>query len=84
MTTSRGIPLPYLRAWREWRGLLQDELAALSKVTQTTISRIERGAPARLDSIKKLAEALKITREELMRSEPTWQDTKKKKERAVA
>lgn len=66
----RGIPLPYLRAWREWRGITQDELKDLSGVTVATISHIENGAPARLDTIRRLAEALKIEREDLMRKQP--------------
>jgi transcriptional regulator with XRE-family HTH domain len=70
MKERRGVPLPLLREWREWRGLTQDELKKASGVTVGTISRIEQGLPARLDTVRRLAEALTIGREELMRKHP--------------
>ena len=70
MNISKGTPLPYLRAWRERRGMSQEELSRLAEVTPATISRLENGAIARFGTIAKLATALQITREQLMRSDP--------------
>jgi len=66
----RGVPLPHLREWREWRGLTQEELKDASGVTVATISRLENGMPARLDTVRRLAGALTIGREQLMRTHP--------------
>lgn len=65
-----GALLPYLRAWREWRGLSQRELARLAKTGVATISRIENGGVARFETLGDLAKALKVTREQLLREEP--------------
>ena len=70
MKEKRGVPLPLLREWREWRGLTQEELREASGVAVGTISRIEQGESARLDTVRRLAEALKIGREKLMREHP--------------
>lgn len=68
--TSKGIPLPYLRAWRNSKYLMQKELADKSGVTETTISRLENGEPARIDTIAKLAAALGVSREQLIKEAP--------------
>lgn len=65
-----AITLPYLRAWRFRRGLLQSELATKAGVTPATISRLEQGGKVRLGTVARLAEALGISREELLHSEP--------------
>jgi transcriptional regulator with XRE-family HTH domain len=65
------IPLPYLRAWRAWRALSQRELEEMSGVAKSTIIRIENGAPATTGTIAKLSKALDLTREQLMREDPT-------------
>lgn len=70
MPVTNMVALPYLRAWRVYRGLMQEELATLAGVTPATISRLENGAPARLGTVAKLATALGLTREELMRAQP--------------
>lgn len=49
---------------------MQKELAEKSGITETTISRLENGEPARIDTIAKLADALGISREQLIREEP--------------
>lgn len=77
---STGIQLPHLQAWRLWKGLLQQELAEQSGVTQATISRIENGGEARLGTIAKLAKGLGISREQLLHAQPG----EKKERRAVA
>lgn len=65
-----AITLPYLRAWRIRRGLLQAELAERAKVTPATISRLETGGKVRLGTVARLAEALGVSREDLLHSEP--------------
>lgn len=67
---SRDIALPYLRAWREQRIMTQGELAERAGITSATISRIENGAGAKLRTIARLADALGISREQLIRSQP--------------
>lgn len=77
------VPLPYLRAWREYRGLSQRELGQRAAITEgpraergahvggSTIARIETGAQrAKWATVGVLARALGITREQLMREEP--------------
>lgn len=60
----------YLRRMREAREralLTQDELAAKSGVTVSTISRLENGLQAaRVSTIRKLAEAVGATPEDLI------------------
>ncbi len=70
MPAQKGFQVPYLRAWREERALQQDELGKLAGLTATTVSRLEHGATARLSTIGKLAKALGVTREQLLRSLP--------------
>ena len=66
--------LPRLKACRERALLTQAELAAASGLTQVTIARLEGGKNApRFSTIKKLAQALSVTPQDLM--EPT--DTKR-------
>ena len=74
---AKGVQLPYLQAWRLWKGLKQEELGEIANVNAATISRIEHGGEARLDTIAKLASGLGIAREQLIHSEP-------KKERPAA
>lgn len=62
-----------LRKARTEFGLSQDDLAALSGITQATISDIETGAVSspRCDTIIKLAFALQVTTDYLLREEVT-------------
>jgi transcriptional regulator with XRE-family HTH domain len=62
-----GIPL---REWRELRGLSQQDLAQASGVGIATIVRVERGDQARPSTRRRLAEALKISHEELLAGPP--------------
>jgi transcriptional regulator with XRE-family HTH domain len=43
LTRNRGIPVPHLRAWREWRGLSQSELARRSGVGRVSLWQLETG-----------------------------------------
>lgn len=66
-----GIATPHLRAWREFRVLTQLELAGRSGVSNSLISRIEKGTKRPgPTSIGKLADALGITREQLVHEQP--------------
>lgn len=67
---QRDIALPYLRQWRERSYLTQTELGEKAGVAYATISRIENGAGAKIQTIRKLADALGITREQLIRLQP--------------
>lgn len=67
----RGRPLPHLKAWRLRRFVGQAELGRLSGVSKSTIARAERGdAVISFANIRKLAEALDITPDELLNREP--------------
>jgi transcriptional regulator with XRE-family HTH domain len=57
-----GIPL---LAWRQRKALSQRDLARLSGVGVATIVRIEHSQPARPSTVRRLAEALGVTPEEL-------------------
>lgn len=65
-----GIPVPYLRAWRLWAGLGQTELGQAARVDPFTIRKIENGKPASFSVVGKLAEALKLSRQQLLHSLP--------------
>lgn len=54
---ARGELHP-LAAWRKAAGLTQAELAEKAGVRTATVSDIERGADARLDTMRRLAAAL--------------------------
>jgi len=55
-----------LQRARHERGLRQAELAAIAGVRQATISDLERGKPARIGTVKALADALGITPGDLL------------------
>lgn len=56
-----------LRAWRLRKVMTQEELAQRSGVAEATISRLESGAQeARISTVRKLAEALGISPQELI------------------
>lgn len=60
-----------LRAFREERGLSQEDLAFEAKLHRTHISLIERGKRSvRLETLEALARALKVQPAEMMPSLP--------------
>lgn len=68
---TRGLPLPYLRAWRMKKLLAQGELAEASGLARATIARAERGDEVvNFVNIRKLAAALGISPEELLYTSP--------------
>jgi transcriptional regulator with XRE-family HTH domain len=52
--------VPGLLRWRVERAMTQADLAAASGVDRTTIARLERGSSAKMETIRRLAEALKV------------------------
>jgi len=63
-------PVPALLYWRTRRALAQRELAELVGVDITTVQRLERGAAARLATVRKLAQALEVEPSALMDPPP--------------
>lgn len=68
--TPRGVPLPGLQAARQSLGLSQAELAARSDISEQTISRLERGGRAHYVTLGRLARALRVSRQQLLRAPP--------------
>ena len=72
----KGIVLPSLGTWRVRRALSQDELAARAHVARWTVQRAEHGLPVRTTTLGKLARALGVKRDELLRpSSPQQADS---------
>jgi len=66
----RGIPLPYLKEVRRSKGLSQKELGELARVSSGTVYRVETGQRgAYPGTVRKLATALGVAPEELVRGE---------------
>jgi len=60
-----------VRRLRELRALSQRDLAALAKLSVTTVNRIESGQRKPMPrTVRKLAEALGVTPEELLAEQP--------------
>ena len=70
MPAERGIPVPHLKAWRLRKLLKQEELAERADVSRPTIQRGERGETLSIDNVKKIANALGISNEELRFTDP--------------
>ena len=55
-----------IRAWREYFGMTQQELAQLAGMTQPALARLEKsGSKPRIGTLKKIAVAMDITLEQL-------------------
>ena len=53
------LDIPYLRAWREYLGLTQAEVAERAEITQAALSQMESGeAKLRKATREKLAQAM--------------------------
>ena len=60
-----------IRRLRELHALSQRDLAALAKLSVTTVNRIETGQRKPIPrTVRKLAEALRVTPEELLAEQP--------------
>lgn len=56
-----------IKAWREYRGMTQENLAAKAGIKQPALARLERpDAKPRTATLKKLADAMGITVEQLV------------------
>ena len=66
----RGVRVPYLRAWRMYRLLSQLELSALARLSVPGISLAENGGKVRLSTLIRLAAALDLPRDALVRIPP--------------
>lgn len=66
MARPHGRPIPYLRAWRDVKLITATELSEQADISRTALSRIEHGGNAAYSTIKKLADALGITTDELL------------------
>jgi len=66
----KGVQLPGLQVARQQQGLSQAELAALAGVNEKTISRLERGGRAYYVTLERLAQALRVSRQRLLRPPP--------------
>lgn len=63
------VQIPRLRTLRQGRVISQGELARKAGVSPTTVNNIEGGAEARYITVRKLAEALGLSPEELIQPE---------------
>jgi len=61
---------PALAYWRRRRALLQRELAQRAGVDLASVQRGERGLALRLDTVRRLAQALNIEPADLMAQPP--------------
>lgn len=66
----RGVVVPYLRAWRIFHALSQSDLAERSGVSKPAIVRAEGGARLSFTNIRKVAECLGISVQQLLREDP--------------
>lgn len=66
----RGIPVPYLTSWRFAKQLTQAALAEKANLTSRTVGMIERGGNASFATTRKLADALGISAELLLKVNP--------------
>lgn len=65
----RGRALPYLKEWRMRKLMGQNELATRSGLARATIARAEKGDEVvNFANIRKLAEALGISPDDLLRN----------------
>jgi transcriptional regulator with XRE-family HTH domain len=62
--------LQRLREWRESRGLMQRELAEEADVSEFSVLRAERGDSMRVDTARKIAEALGVSVADLLERPP--------------
>lgn len=66
----RGLVVPYLRAWRISYALSQSDLAERSGVSKPALVRAEGGARLSFTNIRKVAECLGISVQQLLREDP--------------
>ena len=67
---AHGVTVPYLRSWRMFYALSQYDLAERSGVSRPAIARAEGGARLSFANIRKVAESLGISVQQLLREDP--------------
>jgi transcriptional regulator with XRE-family HTH domain len=72
-STQRGVPAPYLRAWRLYHAMTQEELAKAADVSHATVRSGEHGENIRQSSARKMAAALGISVQQLLHMDPANQ-----------
>lgn len=70
---QRGIAIPHLAAWREFRNKTRNELAGLIGVNPSVISRVENGGHCEFHTAKNIAVVLALTPQQLLYETP-WRD----------
>lgn len=65
-----GVEIPHLRAWRVRKLVKQGDLAKAAGLSRFTVQRAERGERVSFDNVRKLAEALGITPDQLRYQTP--------------
>jgi DNA-binding XRE family transcriptional regulator len=70
------FPLPYLKAWRRYAVLSQQQLAKRAGIVRGTIIRLEQGELANSTTVHKLAKGLDISVQQLLHENPD--ETKKR------
>lgn len=60
-----GGKMSQARAWREYLGLTQEEVAARMGISQSALAQIEQASRPRITTLEKLAVALDIRLEQL-------------------
>ena len=66
----RGVSVPYLKRWRMHRLMAQTELSEKANLSVPSISQAENGHKVRLSTLIRLAAALDVPREVLVRTPP--------------
>jgi DNA-binding Xre family transcriptional regulator len=67
---ATAVQLPSLQTCRVRKAMRQDELASASGVSLRTVSRLETGGRAGMDTVKRLATALGVNPADLQRQPP--------------
>jgi DNA-binding CsgD family transcriptional regulator/DNA-binding Xre family transcriptional regulator len=62
------VAMPSLSHWRIARALTQEDLAERAGLNRVTVGRLETGTPARMTTVRRLAEALQVEPADLMSS----------------
>jgi transcriptional regulator with XRE-family HTH domain len=68
--SERGVRLPYLRQWREYRLYSMEHLARESRSSVATLLRAEHGGLVRFATVRKLARHLAVDPETLAHQAP--------------
>lgn len=70
-----GVGLPLLREWRYFRAITQRELANAANTTGPLVSCIELGKTTSFSMVRRLAQALNVSVEQLRYEHPPHEQT---------